>query len=149
MKYLLIFLIFLSFSNCQHRQQKGNSADSQATTIKRDGPLIEFTETVIDTTAIQNSELVCTLRFKNSGNKPLEISKVRTNCNCTVASYPKDPVMPGESDTVSFKLDTKNTGTFNKLGAVYSNAANHIAEDIGSSRVLIYIKWHVKPATAD
>lgn len=45
---------------------------------------------------------------KNTGNYPLVIGEVKGSCSCTVAEYPKDPVLPGESVTLTAKITTSN-----------------------------------------
>lgn len=42
-----------------------------------------------------------TYRFKNTGKVPLMITQVRSSCGCYVPSWSKEPVMPGDSGTVS------------------------------------------------
>lgn len=54
--------------------------------------------------AIVSHEFVIT----NSGNKPLEIEKVVTRCGCSVAEYPKEPILPGK--------EAKIKVTFNSTG---------------------------------
>jgi hypothetical protein len=82
--------------------------------------------------------------YKNIGKEPLIISKVRTSCSCTVASYSKVPLQPGNTDKIVLKLDTDKPGTFIKAVAIYSNASNQYDKSINSSRVTFKIKWTVK-----
>lgn len=46
--------------------------------------------------------------FVNTGKVPLIINGARSTCGCTVPEWPKEPVPPGESGTISVKFDTKN-----------------------------------------
>lgn len=39
-------------------------------------------------------------RFKNTGNKPLIISRVWAQCGCTVAETPQKPYAPGETGVI-------------------------------------------------
>ncbi len=108
------------------------------------GPAIEFKIKFMDLgEVVQTSHLVYEYEFTNTGNEALIITNVRTSCSCSVASYTKTPIAKGESDNISVKLDTKILGQFNKTIAVYSNAINHFADDIGQSRVILKIKWTV------
>lgn len=63
-----------------------------------------------------------TFVVKNTGNKPLIISKVQTSCGCTTPSYPKKPIMPGKTAEIVIKYDTQRVGPFQKSISVYSNA---------------------------
>lgn len=46
--------------------------------------------------------------FTNTGVLPLLITDARSTCGCTVPSYPKQPVAPGEEAVISVAFDTKN-----------------------------------------
>lgn len=60
--------------------------------------------------------------LKNSGDRPLVISSVRTSCGCTTADFPKEAVAPGQSFKVSATYDAKQMGHFQKQLALFSNA---------------------------
>ena len=62
--------------------------------------------------------------LKNTGNRPLTISKVDTGCGCAVASFPTDPIEPGASFTVNVTYDARMMGHFCKYVDVYSNASD-------------------------
>ena len=70
-----------------------------------------------------NSEGGRTFSFTNTGNAPIVISKVKTSCGCTVADYPKTPIMPGETGEIAVNYDTKRLGNFTKTLTVFSNAS--------------------------
>lgn len=60
--------------------------------------------------------------FKNTGDKPLIITKSKGSCGCTVPVWPKEPIMPGQSNAIKVKYDTKRPGTFTKSVTVTSNS---------------------------
>ena len=62
-------------------------------------------------------------KFTNTGNEPLIIQKPKTSCGCTASSWPKEPILPGESENivVTYKTTTK-VGNFSKSVTVTSNA---------------------------
>lgn len=62
--------------------------------------------------------------FKNLGEKPFVINRVRSTCGCTVPEWPKEPVEPGASGEITVIYNTRTTGTFLKSVIVYSTAAN-------------------------
>lgn len=66
----------------------------------------------------------CTFVFKNTGNAPLIISNAKGSCGCTVPSWPKEPIAPGKTGTITVKYDTKRPGAINKSVTITSNAAN-------------------------
>jgi len=75
---------------------------------------------------------------KNTGDKPLIISRVQAQCGCTTPEVPKDPIMPGKTAKLNVAYDTKIPGTFVKIIEVYSN-------DAENGRSVINIKGKVDP----
>ncbi len=59
--------------------------------------------------------------FTNSGKVPLTIYNVKPSCGCTVASYPKEPIMPGETAEIKTTYNATKTGKFRKSVVVTSN----------------------------
>ena len=64
----------------------------------------------------------CTFTFTNSGDKPLVINQAIASCGCTVPSYPKAPIKPGQKGTieVTYNGKTKFTGHFKKAITIYT-----------------------------
>ncbi|WP_400081213.1 DUF1573 domain-containing protein [Winogradskyella sp. R77965] len=85
--------------------------------------VIKFKTEVVDYgTVEQNSDGTRLFTFTNTGDAPLIITKVKTTCGCTVPSYSKAPILPGEAGQVNIKYDTKRLGAFTKTVTVISNA---------------------------
>lgn len=86
-------------------------------------PVIEFDKVVHDYGVIdQHGDGKCEFKFTNTGKEPLILSNVRSSCGCTVPVWPRQPILPGQSDVIKVKYDTKRVGTINKSVQVYSNA---------------------------
>lgn len=63
--------------------------------------------------------------FTNTGDAPLVITRAELSCKCTSVTYPRKPVAPGQSATVTVTYTPKNElGTFDNTIKVYSNAAD-------------------------
>ena len=60
-------------------------------------------------------------KFTNTGQAPLMITSAKGSCGCTVPSYPKEPIMPGEENYIKVKYDTKRTGAFTKYVTLTTN----------------------------
>jgi hypothetical protein len=73
---------------------------------------------------------------KNTGDKPLIISKVQASCGCTVPEWSQEPIMPGKTGAIKVLYDTKIVGPFTKIIEVYTN-------DPANSRSVINIKGTV------
>lgn len=86
-------------------------------------PVITFDKVVHDYGELeQNADGNCEFKFTNNGKEPLILSNVRSSCGCTVPVWPRQPILPGKSDVIKVKYDTKRIGVINKSIQVYSNA---------------------------
>jgi hypothetical protein len=64
--------------------------------------------------------------FENSGDAPLLIANVVSGCGCMMASWPKEPVLPGKTAVIKVILDTRTrTGHLHKSVTVYANTDNN------------------------
>jgi len=79
------------------------------------GPYMEFESLVVDYLVIdQHSEPLRTLKFTNTGDEPLVITNAKGSCGCTVPTWPKEPIMPGESSDIEIRYATNRLGKFTK-----------------------------------
>jgi hypothetical protein len=110
---------------------------------KTNGPEITFKETVHDYGNIYvDGDGAYNFEFTNTGNEPLILSKPRSSCGCTVPSWPKEPILPGETNSIKVTYNTHKAGPFNKTVTVYSNATS-------SANVMLRIKGKVEPKPAE
>jgi len=80
----------------------------------------------------------CEFEVKNTGTEPLVIYSVTASCGCTVPTYSKEPVMPGQTTKIKVLYRTiGRLGPFTKSVNISSNASN------GESKI-IYIKGTVQ-----
>lgn len=61
---------------------------------------------------------------KNTGTEPLVIEDVKKTCGCTVTEWTKEPIMPGETGTVTAQYNAARMGHFRKDVTIISNASN-------------------------
>lgn len=91
---------------------------------------IKFDSLKIDlgTFSEKNPVQSCTFTFTNVGDAPLILNQAFASCGCTVPTYTKDPVKPGEKGKidVTYNGRGKFTGVFTKTITVRSNAKNEI-----------------------
>ena len=101
----------------------GISLYSQEGLIKK--AEITFDKTIINYGTIdKGANGVRDFVFTNTGNAPLIISNVKSTCGCTIPKKPEKPILPGESDKIQVKYDTKRIGFIRKSISVTSNASN-------------------------
>jgi hypothetical protein len=114
-----LFLFLLTYTACRQNGQNGQetiSADvvnnpnsASGNSSKGSLPVIQFEDTEHDFGRIIEGESVSyDFKFKNTGKSDLIIAEVSTSCGCTVPSYPKTPIRPGESGVV--KVAFSSTG---------------------------------------
>lgn len=110
----------------QQKLEKQRLEKEKQTTIQQNdnpnAPEVKFDKVVHDYGTIeQHGDGNCVFTFSNTGKEPLILSNVRSSCGCTVPTWPRQPVLPGQSETIKVKYDTKRVGTINKSVHVYSN----------------------------
>ncbi|MBT4904865.1 MAG: DUF1573 domain-containing protein [Flavobacteriaceae bacterium] len=105
------------------------------------GPKIEFQSSVVDYGEIvKGSDGIRIFTFVNSGDMPLEITKVYSSCGCTIPKKPEAPIAPGESGEIQVKYDTNRVGPIRKTITVNSNASE-------TPIVSLKIKGTVQPSS--
>lgn len=70
----------------------------------------------------EGQKLEVSFRFKNTGTKPLIISKVWAQCGCTVPETPKEPYAPGQEGVIKASFDSEGRGGTLNIKEVYVNA---------------------------
>lgn len=71
---------------------------------------------------IQGEQVETTFSFTNKSEKPATIVDVMTSCGCTVPSYSKTPIKPGEVGSVKLLFNsTGRMGSFSKSAYVKLN----------------------------
>ena len=84
---------------------------------------------------LKGDDGTCEFRFTNVGKTDLILTNVRSSCGCTVPSWPKESIAPGQSSVIKVKYNTQRIGLISKSITVESNAINN--------RVVLRIKGNV------
>lgn len=86
---------------------------------------IKFDKTVHDFGKFSENDPIvkCTFTFTNTGDKPLVVNQAVASCGCTVPTYTKKPVQPGETGTVNVTYNGKGKfpGHFKKTITIRTN----------------------------
>ncbi len=139
-KCLLLGLLLAVFVSCIDSGKAGNTpamnkwngidsvarlADSEdrAVVMSVDSTgSVEIDRSVIDLGKFYwKEEQFARVRIKNTGEKPLVVTKVKTSCGCTYVDYDKSPAEPGKSIRFGIIYKAENHGYVNKTVAVYCN----------------------------
>jgi len=103
------------------------------------GSVITFKKAVHDFGTIkeEDGKVTVSFDFANTGKNPLIIQRVITSCDCAVADWPKEPLIPSATGSIKVEFNPKDRpGNFEKLVTVYSNAE--------TSTVVLIIRGFVK-----
>ena len=116
--------------HAQTQKQKVNVSEvaAQATTKADNFAEIKFDSLEHDFGTFSKKDPIvkCSFRFTNTGTAPLIIHQAFASCGCTVPTYTKDPVKPGESGVIDITYNgtDKFPGRFKKTVTLRTNAAN-------------------------
>lgn len=104
---------------------------------------ITFNQTTLDYGTVKpNADGNRVFTVKNTGDKPLIITKVQPQCGCTTPEWSQEPIMPGKTGKINVHYNTALNGPFQKLIEVFSN-------DPENGRSVIFIKGNVDPNASE
>ena len=96
---------------------------AQQHTAKASGALLKFNQTDYNFNKIYyKSDGSHDFKFVNAGKEPLLLTRPRSSCGCTIPTWPKAPILPGDSGNIRVTYNTHIIGRFSKTVTVYSNA---------------------------
>lgn len=114
---ICIFLFFFSFViltfSCTGKEKKKMVPN---TVVKVSPKIIELGEIK------QSAPSSGLFTIYNIGKHMLIIQDVPTTCHCTVVSFNKKPIKPGDSTKIKIEYDNSILGYFQKSALVYANA---------------------------
>lgn len=101
------------------------NAGEQKTDVKEARIVFDKTTQNLGTFSEDDPVVKCTFTFTNEGNAPLVIHQAIASCGCTVPTYTRMPVKPGESGQmeVTYNGNGKLPGRFKKSITVRTNAS--------------------------
>lgn len=125
-KISVLILLFSAVTLLGFAQSAPIKADSAIKADNPNAPEITFESELHDYgTMKQGADGGCEFKFKNTGKEPLVISNAKGSCGCTVPTWPKEPIMKGQTATIKVHYDTKRVGAFTKNITIESNAKNN------------------------
>ena len=129
MKKSVLFALFMVFGlvamNAQTKQApKDAPVKETLESAPTSGPVMTFEAMEVDYGVIEkDSEPLRVLSFTNTGTEPLVIKNARGSCGCTVPIWPKEPIMPGQTDKIEVRYATNRIGKFSKKITFTTNEA--------------------------
>ena len=124
--FTLIALVSLSVVATAQRLTLNKAEQPAAATTKpatvTDGPQIKFESETIDYgDIIKGANGVRQFVFTNTGKTDLLITNAQGSCGCTVPTFPKEAIKPGEKGKIEVKYDTQRQGAFTKYVTITTN----------------------------
>lgn len=149
-KIVIIILLLLSYSvipvlahviseKVEYKAEIGYRKTDNGKLTTENVPHLRLDSTYIDMGSIPSDSIGETIMgFTNTGNAPLQILRIFSECGCTVPSYSSDEVMPGERGKIKIRFNGKNRqpGFFRKALRVRTNADNPREVFIVKGRIL-------------
>ena len=116
-KILSVFVIVFAVSAIASAQVTAPTTAPVSTeqVVDATQPQVTFEADLIDYgTITQGSDPYRFFNFTNSGSVPVIIKHAKGSCGCTVPTYPKEAIEPGESAQIKVRYDTNRVGPFTK-----------------------------------
>ena len=96
MKRITILLVFILAGSLSLMAQNDENKDETS-----GKPVIKFDKTTHNYGEIlYQADGSCEFEFKNEGKEPLLLTRVRSSCGCTTPKWPKEPIKPGDKETI-------------------------------------------------
>ncbi|APS40440.1 MULTISPECIES: DUF1573 domain-containing protein [Salegentibacter] len=120
----------LLFTSCKENNNNASEkvkAENVESAAERDAqatvyPKMEFEKSEHDFGNIPKGENVeHTFTFTNTGQAPLVITNAKSTCGCTVPTWTKEPIQPGESGEMLVKFNGSGKGQVTKTVTVTAN----------------------------
>lgn len=130
MKKLILIVAVISafsFTSCKEDAAAKVSEEKVAEAETRDAnagkfPKMVFAESEFDFGTIdQGTNVEHVFKFTNTGDAPLVIVNAKSSCGCTVPTYPKTPVAPGDSAEMLVKFNGSGKNQVSKTVTVTAN----------------------------
>ena len=125
-------LLTVSMAQAQTQKQKVSTSEVKVTGASK---AENYAEIKFDTLRhnfgkfSQKDPIVkCSFRFKNTGTAPLVIHQAFASCGCTIPTYTKEPIKPGDKGVVDVTYDgtDKFPGHFQKTITIRTNALTEV-----------------------
>ena len=99
------------------------SATDTAPNMQENAPFMTFEENIHNFGILIDGEVVTyKFKFKNTGNVDLIINSASASCGCTVPSYSREPIKPGEESAIDVQFNSSGkVGKFDKSVSILSN----------------------------
>ena len=123
--YNLALLTFISLLSCTEKNKQSRSSDDEflksiqiptnekGEILSSEMAQIKLVQTELDLGQLKEGEIVKRkIKFYNIGKANLLISNVKSSCGCTIPSWPKNFIQPGDSSNIDVEYNSKDKSGF-------------------------------------
>lgn len=124
---LMAVVAIFGFTSCKENAADKVQAENVEEAAVRDAqavvyPEINFEATEHDFGTIeQGTNVEHTFTFTNTGNAPLVITNANSSCGCTVPTWTKEPIAPGETGEMLVKFNGSGQNQVTKTVNITAN----------------------------
>jgi len=123
-RFALIISVIAILAACESADKKAGNPALKKQADTANFTTIKWIDSLKDIGIVEaGKKAEIQFRFLNTGNKPLYVVQVQPGCGCTVADYPKQPIMPGKEGIISanYNVSSDAQGEFKKNMRVTTN----------------------------
>ncbi|HET8838517.1 MAG TPA: DUF1573 domain-containing protein [Flavobacteriaceae bacterium] len=144
---MLAAITAMVFTSCKDNAADKVKAENVEEAAVRDAkaeefPEMSFAEETFDFGTINEGDVVeHTFTFTNTGEAPLVITAAKGSCGCTVPTWTREPIAPGETGEMLVKFNSRGKKNI-------QNKSVTITANTEKGKEVIRIKANVTPAAA-
>ena len=144
---MLAAISAMVFTSCKDNAADQVKAENVEEAAVRDAkaekfPEMTFAETTFDFGTINEGEVVeHTFTFTNTGDAPLVVASAKGSCGCTVPTWTREPIAPGETGEMVVKFNSRGQKNI-------QNKTVNITANTEKGKETIRIKANVTPTAA-
>jgi hypothetical protein len=124
---ILFATVFFLACNTKDTKAGSKKSDVEQNAILKDSANYTTIEWLDSTTKNfgkipEGQKLDVAFHFKNTGTKPLIVTRVQPSCGCTIAEQPQEPIAPGAEGVIKASFNSEGrTGINHKTLFVFAN----------------------------
>lgn len=129
-KFSLLCCLISVMISCQQNEtdipskaESGKPISTEPVQQDENGPVIKFEKSEYNFGVVTEGDTVkYDFKFTNVGKKELLIANAAASCGCTVPSFPKEAIKPGESGVIKVMFNSKGKeGAIDKTVTITAN----------------------------
>lgn len=134
--FSILTVIAMASLSCQSDNAKESEKIKKAEQL--DPTTVDFAETEYDFgTVVEGEKVEHSFEFTNTGDKELIVVDAKGSCGCTVPTFPKEPIPPGQKANIDVVFDSEG-----RVGEVQKSVT--IIANTNPSKTVVYLVGKVE-----